>query len=85
MVGTVRFVGEVEGRAGTWVGVEWDELTAGDMCGEVGGSVIFEVSNRGKRSRNCASLCRESELAVNGARTSYVLAIPWASLLFCLT
>ena len=48
--------------------MEWDELSAGDMNGELGGKKIFEVSHRGQRSRTCASLCRESELAVNGAK-----------------
>ena len=67
LVGTVRFLGEVEGRTGTWVGVEWDQLDAGDMNGEVDGRRLFEVSHRGQRSRTCASLCRESDLAVNGA------------------
>ena len=67
-VGTIRFVGEVEGRAGSWVGIEWDDLGAGEMNGELSdGRLVFKVSERGKRSRTCASLCRESDLAASGA------------------
>lgn len=67
-MGTIRFVGEVSGRQGVWIGVEWDDLVSGDMDGKLNGKVLFQLSQRAQRSpRTAASLCRESELTVSGA------------------
>ena len=39
---TVRYVGEVEGTNGVWLGVEWDEATRGKHSGEHNGVRYFE-------------------------------------------
>ena len=67
LVGVVRFVGEVEGRSGVWVGVEWDDLGRGDTLGELNGRRYFVCSHRGQKVGNAASFVRESELFVSGA------------------
>ena len=64
--GVVRFVGEVDGRPGVWVGVEWDELGLGDTSGELHGRRYFTCSLRGQKVGNAASFLRESELFVSG-------------------
>lgn len=74
VLGTIRFIGEVDGRQGTWIGVEWDDLTSGDMDGKLNGKVLFLLSQRAHRSpRTAASLCRESELTVSGALWQFLL------------
>ena len=67
-LGVVRFVGEVEGRTGTWFGVEWDEHGKGDCDGELNGRRYFVCSQRGQKAGNAASFVRESELFSSGAR-----------------
>jgi hypothetical protein len=66
-LGTIRFVGEVDGRPGVWVGVEWDEIGVGDTNGELNGRRYFTCSQRGQRVGNAASFVRESELFFGGA------------------
>jgi len=67
-LGHIRFVGELDGRPGVWVGVEWDELGLGDTTGELNGRRYFTCSQRGQKVGNAASFVRESELFVGGAR-----------------
>lgn len=43
-VGNVRYVGQVEGHAGLWLGVEWDDPTRGKHSGSVGDRVYFSVT-----------------------------------------
>ena len=38
---TVRYVGEVAGTKGTWLGVEWDDTTRGKHAGEHEGVKYF--------------------------------------------
>lgn len=38
----VRFVGEVVGQDGTWVGLEWDDISRGKHDGSTGGKQYFE-------------------------------------------
>jgi hypothetical protein len=76
-LGSIRFVGELDGRPGVWVGVEWDEIGAGDTNGELNGRRYFTCSLRGQRVGNAASFVRESELFVGGAHSAA------RALLFC--
>lgn len=39
---TVRYVGEVEGTKGEWLGVEWDDQSRGKHSGEHGGRRYFD-------------------------------------------
>lgn len=39
---TVRYVGEVKGTKGEWLGVEWDNPTRGKHSGEHQGVKYFE-------------------------------------------
>jgi dynactin complex subunit len=39
---TVRYLGEVKGTKGEWLGVEWDDPTRGKHSGENGGVKYFE-------------------------------------------
>lgn len=38
---TIRYVGNVNGTAGEWLGVEWDDETRGKHSGEHGGVRYF--------------------------------------------
>ncbi len=38
---TVRYVGEVQGQTGLWVGLEWDDAARGKNDGSTGGQVYF--------------------------------------------
>lgn len=38
---TVRYVGEVQGQTGPWVGLEWDDAARGKNDGSTGGQVYF--------------------------------------------
>ena len=38
---TIRYVGEVTGTKGKWLGVEWDDPTRGKHDGEAGGQRYF--------------------------------------------
>jgi hypothetical protein len=40
---TVRYVGRVEGQAGVWVGLEWDDPSRGKHDGSTGGVKYFDV------------------------------------------
>ncbi|WEW60728.1 hypothetical protein PRK78_006215 [Emydomyces testavorans] len=42
---TVRYVGEVQGTKGTWLGVEWDDPSRGKHSGEHGGVKYFQCKN----------------------------------------
>lgn len=39
---TVRYVGEVQGTSGTWLGVEWDDPRRGKHTGEYNGVRYFQ-------------------------------------------
>jgi dynactin complex subunit len=39
---TIRYVGEVTGTKGEWLGVEWDDPTRGKHDGEAGGKRYFK-------------------------------------------
>ncbi|CAD6251729.1 unnamed protein product [Miscanthus lutarioriparius] len=43
-VGTVRYLGPVEGHAGDWVGVDWDDGAGGRHDGSLGGRRYFVAS-----------------------------------------
>ncbi|KAF2264535.1 hypothetical protein CC78DRAFT_560295 [Lojkania enalia] len=43
---TVRFIGEVKGTKGEWLGVEWDDPTRGKHSGEHGGVKYFECASK---------------------------------------
>ncbi|KAG2428537.1 hypothetical protein HYH02_014341 [Chlamydomonas schloesseri] len=42
---TVRYVGPVAGQEGTWVGVEWDDVSRGKHDGSTGGVRYFDCKN----------------------------------------
>jgi dynactin complex subunit len=39
--GTIRYVGEVEGTEGVWLGVEWDDANRGKHSGTRGETTYF--------------------------------------------
>ena len=41
---TVRYIGEVAGTKGEWLGVEWDDSTRGKHNGEAAGKRYFECN-----------------------------------------
>lgn len=43
---TVRYIGDVQGTKGQWLGVEWDDPTRGKHSGEHQGVKYFKCSNR---------------------------------------
>lgn len=45
---TVRYVGEVRGKPGRWLGVEWDDATRGKHSGTHEGVKYFECKCRTK-------------------------------------
>ncbi|KAG2623985.1 hypothetical protein PVAP13_3KG094800 [Panicum virgatum] len=57
-VGTVRYLGPVEGHSGEWVGVDWDDGTGGRHDGSVAGRRYFVAA--GERS---ASFARPTALS----------------------
>ena len=57
-VGTVRYLGPVEGHSGEWVGVDWDDGTGGRRDGSVAGRRYFVAA--GERS---ASFARPTALS----------------------
>lgn len=69
---TVRYVGFVEGHQGTWVGLEWDDVSRGKHDGTVGGRRYFTCRDSAPRG----SLVRETKLLqVAGLGTSIASAI----------
>ncbi|KAL5490033.1 hypothetical protein ACEPAI_4866 [Sanghuangporus weigelae] len=48
--GTIKYIGEVQGTNGTWLGVEWDERTRGKHSGEKDGKQYFACSVPGSGS-----------------------------------
>ncbi len=42
---TVRYIGNVRGQEGTWVGVEWDDVSRGKHDGTAGGVKYFECAS----------------------------------------
>lgn len=53
---TVRYIGTVRDKAGTWLGVEWDDPNRGKHNGTHDGTVYFTCKN---------------DRALDGANTSY--------------
>ncbi|KAI1933074.1 hypothetical protein LOZ66_006602 [Ophidiomyces ophidiicola] len=43
---TVRYVGEVQGTNGSWLGVEWDDPSRGKHSGEYGGVKYFQCKSK---------------------------------------
>ncbi|PGH18587.1 hypothetical protein AJ79_00366 [Helicocarpus griseus UAMH5409] len=43
---TVRYIGEVQGTKGQWLGVEWDDVTRGKHTGEHRGVKYFECKSK---------------------------------------
>ena len=41
---TVKYVGEVEGQSGQWVGLDWDDASRGKNDGSTGGQAYFQSS-----------------------------------------
>ncbi|KAL5511371.1 hypothetical protein ACEPAH_4587 [Sanghuangporus vaninii] len=48
--GTIKYIGEVQGTNGTWLGVEWDDRTRGKHSGEKNGKQYFACSVPGSGS-----------------------------------
>lgn len=47
---TVKYVGEVQGQTGVWVGLEWDDPARGKHDGSTGGSRYFHCRQAGAGS-----------------------------------
>lgn len=60
-----RWTGEVEGRAGTWIGVEWDDETRGKHDGVVDGKRLFTCARKSAcdGGARTASLVRPHKIA----------------------
>ena len=41
-IGVIRYIGEVEGHDGTWLGIDWDNPGRGKHDGSVNGKVYFK-------------------------------------------
>jgi len=59
--GTVRWVGQVSGRSGTWFGVEWDDASRGKHGGTFEGRRYFTCGGSDGEAR--ASMVRSHKLA----------------------
>ena len=59
--GTVRWVGQVAGRSGTWIGVEWDDASRGKHDGTFEGQRYFTCE--GGDGETPASMVRTHKLA----------------------
>ncbi|KAL7668705.1 hypothetical protein ACOME3_009396 [Neoechinorhynchus agilis] len=68
-LGTVRYVGPVDGHPGIYYGVEWDDLNSGTHNGTVAGKTYFSTSSAGPKS---ASLIRP-KLANFGSSILYAI------------
>ena len=69
---TVRYVGFVEGHQGTWLGLEWDDVSRGNHDGTVGGRRYFTCRDSAPRG----SFLRETKLLqAAGLGTSTASAI----------
>ncbi|KAK1076651.1 hypothetical protein LTR33_008762 [Friedmanniomyces endolithicus] len=55
---TVRYVGPVDGKAGEWLGVEWDDITRGKHNGVHDGKKYFDCRSK---SPACASFLRPKQ------------------------
>lgn len=55
---TVRYVGAIDDQQGTWVGLEWDDISRGRHDGIVGGRRYFACKHSGPRG----SFVREAKL-----------------------
>ncbi|KAK0880975.1 hypothetical protein LTR87_005282 [Friedmanniomyces endolithicus] len=55
---TVRYIGPVDGKAGEWLGVEWDDKTRGKHNGEHDGKKYFDCRSN---SPACASFLRPKQ------------------------
>jgi dynactin complex subunit len=42
---TIRYIGNVRGQEGTWVGLEWDDASRGKHDGTTGGVQYFECAS----------------------------------------
>lgn len=57
-IGTVKYVGDVEGYSGKWVGVEWDNISEGKHDGAINGVRYFQA-----QSSSSASFLRPHKLS----------------------
>ena len=57
-LGTVLFVGSIPGKEGTWVGLEWDDISRGKHEGSVQGTQYFKCL----RGPNSASFVRSDKV-----------------------
>ena len=62
---TVRYVGNVDGQNGTWIGIEWDCAERGKHDGEVGGRRYFSCKKTWAPAP--ASFVREKRLKRGGS------------------
>lgn len=69
--GVVRYLGDVEGSVGRWVGIEWDRVERGKHNGSLKGKQYFVCEKEG----NCASFLRH-----NNSKLSLGVSLPTALL-----
>lgn len=55
---TVRYIGEVAGRDGIWVGLDWDDASRGKHDGSYNGRSYFACTS----GRNSGSFVRQNKL-----------------------
>ncbi|KAG8800092.1 hypothetical protein FRC16_003748 [Serendipita sp. 398] len=63
-LGTIRFVGTIEGKPGQWLGIEWDDPSRGKGDGSINGLRYFQ-----SRSPTGASFLRPSAPSLHFGRT----------------
>ena len=65
-VGSVRYVGAVEGAQGEWIGVEWDDVMRGKTDGTQNGVRYFKTRRKQRRHARGAEE-EEEELETSGS------------------
>ncbi|KAJ3276182.1 hypothetical protein HDV01_005630 [Terramyces sp. JEL0728] len=66
---TVKYIGQIQGKKGTWLGVEWDDASRGKHSGAFNGVKYFETS-----TENAGSFLAESKAFEFGVSFSKALA-----------
>lgn len=42
-IGTIKYIGTLEGHSSTWLGIDWDDPTRGKHNGNLNGKQYFEA------------------------------------------
>ncbi|KAG5673552.1 hypothetical protein PVAND_003592 [Polypedilum vanderplanki] len=71
-VGTIKYIGIVEGHEGTWIGVEWDDPSRGRHNGTVNGHYYFETKYPKSGSLIRSEKIEKFETLENAIRERYL-------------